>query len=607
MQLAIYDCEVFRHDWVIVVYIPKTKAEEVIHNDSGRVRELFSQDIQFVGFNSKHYDQFIIKGIVGGMSNEEIKGLSDLIVSGGNGYSYLSRHTKERFNFFNADLADDCQQGLSLKAIEAHLGMDIRETTVPFDIDRPLTDAELAEVVFYCKHDVKATAKLLELRKPYLETKLYLGRLKGITDPLSLSLTNAKLTALYLEADPPDVPYNDERDYTYPDNLLKEYIPDEVFAFYDRLHDKDISDEDLFTSKLNLKIGKCAVVISFGGIHGAIEKYREHSTATRFIVNDDVGSYYPHLMIVNGFTSRNMRDPNMYAEVVHKRMEAKRNGDKKLANALKLVANTTYGGMLNQYNGLYDPKNGRAVCITGQLYLLELAMRTTRECPSATIIQLNTDGIMLSIDATDLPKYSEIRQDWQRRTKFTLEQDHIVEIVQKDVNNYIEFGQDGMKIKGGLLVRGISPAGAFNVNNNMPIVSKAIIEYFAHDTPPEETIGNCGDMLQFQIVAKASGKYSGVSHEVAGKLFEVQRCNRVYAAKSTAYGTLYKTHKSTGTDAKIAGLPEHCIIDNNNEKTLEEVDKQWYIDLAKRYIKDFTGEDKDNIEDLMQSMLSLLD
>ena len=70
---------------------------------------------------------------------------------------------------------DDMQKGLSLKAIEGHLGMSIEESSIPFDIDRLLTYDELKELTLYCKHDVEATARLVELRKDYLETKVRNG------------------------------------------------------------------------------------------------------------------------------------------------------------------------------------------------------------------------------------------------------------------------------------------------------------------------------------------------------------------------------------------------------------------------------------------------
>lgn len=89
------------------------------------------------------------------------------------------------------------------------------------------------------------------------------------------------------------------------------------------------------------------------------------------------------------------------------------------------------------------------------------------------IIQLNTDGIMVSLDDCDVPVYQEITQEWQDRTGFELEEDLIKMICQKDVNNYVEVPFEGdPKIKGGVLVRGIAPAGAFNINNNACVVAQ---------------------------------------------------------------------------------------------------------------------------------------
>mgnify|MGYP005984719267 CR=1 FL=1 len=48
------------------------------------------------------------------------------------------------------------KRNYSLKQLEAFMGHDIRETTVPFDIDRKLTE----EVVFYCRHDVHETMEV---------------------------------------------------------------------------------------------------------------------------------------------------------------------------------------------------------------------------------------------------------------------------------------------------------------------------------------------------------------------------------------------------------------------------------------------------------------
>ena len=295
-------------------------------------------------------------------------------------------------------------------------------------------------------------------------------------------------------------------------------------------------------------------------------------------------------MTLMGYTSRNIPSPEVYAATIERRVKAKRAGDKATANALKLVLNTTYGAMLNRYNPLYDPLMGRSVCISGQLFLLELANHLVADCDTLKVIQLNTDGIMVSFDEDEYSKVLAITGEWQERTGFELEEDTISEIIQKDVNNYVEIAIDGStKIKGGQLVRGIAPAGAFNINNNATIVAKAILDYFAKGVSVEDTINSCNDLLSFQLVAKASGLYSEVNHIVGGEKIPVQKCNRVYAVKDTRYGTLVKTHAEKGNDAKIGGLPEHCMIDNTNELTVAVLDRSWYIKLAQKYVNDFLG------------------
>ena len=271
-------------------------------------------------------------------------------------------------------------------------------------------------------------------------------------------------------------------------------------------------------------------------------------------------------------------------------MKAKAAGDTATANALKLVVNTTYGASLNKYNDLCDPLMGRSVCITGQLFLLELAKRLHKEVQGLRIFQLNTDGIMIEFDDSQYDQVQDILNEWQQRTGFELEEDRISKIVQKDVNGYIEVQPSGkFKCKGGYLVRGIAPAGAFNVNNNATIVAKALVEYFVNGTPPEDTINACDDIFQFQIIAKAGAKYREAYHMVDGEKVPVQKVNRIYATADPRYGKLFKVKAENDSEAKIEMLPEHCIIDNDNHLSITDVDKQFYIDMAKKRINDFMG------------------
>lgn len=607
-ELTIFDFEVFAHDWLAVFKRLSDGEYFLVHNDADELQSIMESDPWLCGFNTKHYDSHILKACLAGFTPEEVKKVNDdIILRNINGWE-IPELKGYRFFADIVDLMDDVQQGTSLKSFEAHMGMNIKETGVSFDIDRPLTVEEISKSFDYCRADVNATEKLLYVRLPYLVNKINLGNRCGLTARESLKLTNAKLTAAYLQARQPEKPWTDERQYRFPKNLLRQYIPEEVFAYFNRMYDPSIPDEELFGEKLNIMVGDCPVTIGYGGIHGAVLNYVEETTQDRSIRNKDVASYYPNLIRHMGYASRNMPDPKIYADTIDARVLAKRSMDMTTANALKLVLNTTYGAMGNRYNDLYDPLMMRSVCITGQLFLLELSQHLLAECPTLKIVQLNTDGIMVSFDNSDEAKWQAITQEWQDRTGFELEEDRIKKIVQRDVNNYIEIPEKGgPKVKGGALVRGVLTngnmdftamglhqwenisGGAFKINNDAVIISRAIIDYFWKGISAAETINRSNELLEFQIISKASSLYSRSYTVIKGEEVPVQKVNRVYATKDQTRGTLYKVHAQTGGVAKIPALPEHCYIDNDNHCGMWVVDREWYIKEAEKKIKEFLG------------------
>ena len=597
MILYTYDYEVFRYDWLVVFKRITDGKYFIYHNDNAGVKQFMRNSGCILGgFNEKHYDCHIMKAVCCGADNALIKEINDWIVTEKKqGFDHW--FIKQNYFWFNHfDIKDDMQQGLSLKAIEGHLGLNVEETSVPFDIDRPLTPEELEMTIHYCKHDVDTTEHLIKLRKGYLDGKIALGRLKDIPDTKSMYATNAKITAMFLGAT--QKKWTDEREYVYPENLNKERIPPGVLDFFEQIHDMSIPSEKLFKKKLKITIDECLFVYGFGGVHGAIPTYQEEEQGTRIIRNYDVASLYPSLMIFCGYTSRNIESAAFYEKVYHDRLAAKANGDKKTANTLKLCLNTTYGAMLNKYNGLHDPLMGRSVCISGQLFLTELACGYLENCKTVKIIQINTDGVMISFDKSEYEKVKAVNAEWEKRTKFTLEEDEIRKVVQKDVNNYIIIKQDGStKVKGGYLTYGISQAGAWNINNNATIIKKALHDYFTKGVPLEKTILECDNIFEFQFIAKAGAKYREAYHIVDGKKVSVQKVNRVYATTDERYGTLSKVKVLICDDdkeeqtrsQKIESLPEHCIIDNDNHLTIAEVDKDFYIRVAQKRVNDFLG------------------
>lgn len=242
--------------------------------------------------------------------------------------------------------------------------------------------------------------------------------------------------------------------------------------------------------------------------------------------------------------------------------------------------------MLSPFNDLYDEKCGRSVCISNQLAMCELVCRLENEVSSFEILNFNTDGVMFRILESEMKIAEPILEEWQRRTGFELERDDVQRIVQKDVNNYV--AEEGGKIKAcGDYVkrwRGDDVSTENEIkdrlkNNDLTIVQIALVERLLHDVPVEVTIGNCQNPFYFQQIAKFGSSYASAFHEVDGERVPVQKVNRVYATTDPRFGTVKKV-KPTGEAQRIANLPDHCIIDNENRITIEQIDKQFYIDMA---------------------------
>lgn len=584
----VYDIEVFRYGWLVILKDIETGEYEIFKctNDQEETFiEQWIQDALLCGFNNKHYDDHILKAIYYGFTIAEIKELNDWIIGGNQGWEW-PKFNYHKATFESYDIRDDLRNIIGLKEIEGNMGLNIVESSVPFDLDRPLTDEEWAETIKYCKFDVDTTDQLRLKRQDYLKSKIYVGSLAGLTETKAMGMTNAKLTAAYLAGPNAKAKqWGDDTDYKRPKNL--KVANKEVRAFF-----KDI--DPTYERKAQVMIAGVEHTLAYGGLHGARPNYiglsgpvGKRFQTKRKLINVDVTSYYPSLMIKNGYVSRAVPNPDDFEKVFKERVEAKRNGDKAKNEALKLVLNTTYGAMNNPYNPLKDPLMANSVCLSGQLYLIDL-IEKLETIPGLKLIQSNTDGILIEIDETDEAQAKEIIHEWEERTGFTMEYEDVDRIFQKDVNNYVLQGKNGkIKVKGGYVA---NYDGGDYENASLVIVAKAIVDYFIKGTPVEYTINQATSILDFQMIAKRGRTYDKTVQEINGELVEVQRINRVYATTDPSLGTIYKVKESENRKDKIANLPDHCLIDNANEATLDDIDKTFYIDMAKKRIADFIGD-----------------
>jgi hypothetical protein len=322
--MIFFDAEVFRFDWLFVFMDTDSRETSVIVNDSDQLKQYYEQHKTniWIGFNSRHYDQYIFKAILCDLDPYEVSQWIIAHKQGGWSYSGLFR----KIPFYTFDVMIDRYHGL--KQLEGFMGHDIRESEVPFDIDRKLTPEERKSVIQYCTHDVEQTVEVFLNRVEEFESHMSL--IKAFLLSLGfISKTKAQLTAAVLNAR--KVERNDEFEIVLPDTLkIKKYR--HIVDWYRRSENLD------YEKKLEVDIAGVPHVFGWGGLHGAIPNYRGQG----ILLNVDVVSYYPAIMIEYGFLSRNVPDSTKYRQIRDERLRLKAEKNP-MANPLKIVLNSTFG------------------------------------------------------------------------------------------------------------------------------------------------------------------------------------------------------------------------------------------------------------------------
>ena len=107
---------------------------------------------------------------------------------------------------------------VGLKSFEGFMGNDIKETSVPFNIDRKLTPEEIAETVKYCKHDVEQTVQVFLKRTEEFNTMMYFIKHFGLSMDY-ISKTKAQLAAEILGGNRKGADFDDEFQFPILDCL----------------------------------------------------------------------------------------------------------------------------------------------------------------------------------------------------------------------------------------------------------------------------------------------------------------------------------------------------------------------------------------------------
>jgi hypothetical protein len=180
------------------------------------------------GYNIKRYDLVIAKCLFAGFTPRKLYIASQILVN-----AIIPTTPEEiriasfiKFGWNGAeawqDLLDDSDK--SLKDKECSLGMDIRETTVPFGKE-DLTPEDKENILFYCRHDVYALHVLyVTTSKAYIDTKVDLCKTFNMSMKTAYTNTNANLSGKALEAERVHGTTVTDPTITLRDRILADYF-----------------------------------------------------------------------------------------------------------------------------------------------------------------------------------------------------------------------------------------------------------------------------------------------------------------------------------------------------------------------------------------------
>ena len=588
MKFRFFDFEVFPNWWCCVFGdLPEdwkeNKVTEAIKNnfrvvssDSPTARddlmcELLEKDVVKSGYNIKGYDLIIANAIRQGLSPQEVKIVNDLIINPNLAYESKEHYILKSYIYKKlssieyVDLMDDCTG--SLKEKEAILGLNVLESNISFDKEN-LSEADKQEVIHYCKQDVYAAAQFyMQVVDPYVVTKLAVGKHFNIPYNTCIKSSNARVVAMALGAVKRQWPDAEKISIELPEKIRSycyENLPSKIL-------DKILNNTDGFTVDL---FGN-TVSFGNGGIHSVFkENLYVEENEDYCLLNVDAESYYPSMLIQFKTLSRNVSNPDALKYVFEERMRIKHKPEKtaeddSIQKADKLILNTTFGASGNKWLDLYDPYMCTKTCRVGQIFLASFACKINKTIPSATIIQTNTDGILVYLLRKDLDKLKELEHEWTRVSGINMEEDYVAKIWQRDVNNYLLVMTNGkVKRKGGWLNDTIYRPGYVTLASLQAFVcTKAAQKYLLNKESVFKNIVSCTNLNDFAMVCTKGPTYRGVIQMMGnGTERELFKANRVIATIDENYGLIYKykIYKGERRLAKMPNIPEHCLPVNED-------------------------------------------
>lgn len=480
-----------------------------------------------ITFNGRNYDFPMIYYAFTGATVAELKDCSDDIIV--HGLKFWDVEKKRGFKLprdkvEHWDLIDVAFGKASLKIYGGRIHSK-RMQDLPFDPGSTLSASQIEELEDYWLNDLQTTIDLYRDMKNELALREAMTAEYGI-DLMSKSdaqiaeaIIKDGLAKRGINAYRPEGRRGDKFKYVAPPWL--QFKSDKLNEVLRRVTTVDyvVSEKGAVELPPSLEgllvsVGNGAYRMGIGGLHSSEEKVTHYADENVMLVDRDVTSYYPSIILGLGLYPDHLTSEflNVYREIYLRRLAAKAAGDKVVADTLKIVLNGSFGKFGSKWSILYSPELLIQVTITGQLALLMLIEMIEKLSPDTQVVSANTDGIVIKIDRAMEPLLNMTVSVWERITGFGTEATEYVALHSRDVNAYVA-------VKPNLDVKTKGPFGFDGLHKNPQnmVCNDAAINYLLYGIDPEHTVRACNDVKRYISIRQVKGGAVTDQGEYLGK------------------------------------------------------------------------------------------
>lgn len=336
----------------------------------------------------------------------------------------------------------------------------------------------------------------------------------------------------------------------------------------------------------NLEFNKTIYTIATGGLHSQDKPRILKSTDEYFYRHYDIASFYPSLMISYNISPEHLNSDSfikLIKWIRDTRVSAKHSGDKITADALKIVINSIYGKLGFQESFLYDRLAQMKVTINGQLIIMMLI--EALELEDIHVVSANTDGIVVKLYKNKIDDFDRITSEWCKKTKLEADSEDYNIYINRDINNYIvEETNNKISYKGSF-----DPMQHMNdvtKGYDMPIVAKAVSDYFFKNSSIMDTLRNSIDIQDFCKTQKVARKFKIVSTIIKDGIVikeEIQRNFRYYVSKN---GCILTKESEDSSPSRLCAGQYATVINKIDDSDISSrnINYKYYYNEAMKLI-----------------------